>query len=291
MATTTKIEWCDATFNPWIGCTPLGPPCDHCYARVSTPVRAMHIEWGQGKPRHRTSEATWKQPVIWERQHEQFFKEHGHRRRVFCASLADVFDNEVDPQWRADLWALIRQTPHLIWMLLTKRVGNVPSMLPPDWPHIVAGGYRHAGYPNVMIGITVADRAEAIRDLPKLYRFGARWKFISYEPALGPLDVEYPEEIWPDGPPMCCSGYDCGCRGMPVDPPLIHGVDLLIAGGESGTDARPAELQWFRSLRDQCKAARVPFFMKQLGGVRDKRGNLEDLPEDLRIREFPEISA
>ena len=142
MAETTAIEWCDSTMNPVIGCTKVGPPCLNCYAAVSTPARAMKIELGPGKPRHRTSAATWKQPLIWERKHEKFFSQNGRRRRVFCASLADVFDNEWDPQWRADLFDLIKHTPHLLWMLLTKRIGNAKAMLPADWETIVAGGER-----------------------------------------------------------------------------------------------------------------------------------------------------
>lgn len=252
MAETTEIQWCDSTMNPVIGCTKVGPPCLNCYAAVSTPVRAMKIEWGAGKPRYRTSDATWKQPLTWERQHQKFFAAHGRRRRVFCASLADVFDNEWDPQWRADLWALIRATPNLLWMLLTKRIGNAERMLPADWGD---------GYANVMLGSTIADQSELRRDIRKLFEVPVLLKFISYEPALGPLDIDEVMQYWD--------------------------VDLVIAGGESGRDARPADIQWFRSLRWQCLAHGTSFFMKQLGGVRHKRGRLEDLPEDLRVREFP----
>src|SRR5262245_48892390 len=108
MGENTNIAWADHTFNPWIGCTKVSVgdrgACVNCYAEVATPVRAMHIAWGPGKPRHRTSPATWALPLKWERGAEAFRAEHGRRQRVFCASLADVFDNEVDPQWRADLF-------------------------------------------------------------------------------------------------------------------------------------------------------------------------------------------
>src|SRR5437868_1978901 len=106
MAEKTYIEWCDSTFNPWIGCTRVSPACDFCYAAVSTPARALKIDWGQGKPRHRTSESTWRQPLFWQRQHGQFLVRHGRRRRVFCASLADVFDKEVPQHWRTALFGL-----------------------------------------------------------------------------------------------------------------------------------------------------------------------------------------
>ena len=264
MAETTNISWCDSTFNPVIGCTRVGPPCDHCYAAVSTPVRAMGIEWGPGKARYRTSESTWQQPLKWERQHAKFFAQHGRQRRVFCASLSDVFDNEWPEQWRADLFALIKATPHLLWMLLSKRVGNAQRMLPADWG---------TGYKNVMLGSTIADQGELERDIYKLIGTPAAAYFISYEPALGPLDFV---GMWVDHP------------NPAIHENVLERVDLVIAGGESGRDARPADIEWFRSLRGQCGAVGTPFFMKQLGGVRDKRGNLEDLPEDLRVREFPQ---
>ncbi|GAB7542982.1 hypothetical protein CS8_026520 [Cupriavidus sp. 8B] len=119
MSESTKIEWTDATFNPWIGCTKVSPACDHCYAEVSTPARALRVTWGAKEDRHRTSAA----PLRWNAQHAEFFATHGRRRRVFCASLADVFDNAVDPAWRVDLLQLIADTPNLDW-LLTKRIGN-----------------------------------------------------------------------------------------------------------------------------------------------------------------------
>ncbi len=246
MAETTKIEWCDATFNPWIGCTRISPACDACYAAVSTPARAMRIEWGPSKLRHRTSDAAWKEPLRWERQHGKFFAQHGRRRRVFCASLADVFDNEVDPTWRTDLWSLIRRTPHLDWLLLTKRIGNVKEMLPISEAH-----YRpwNEGWPwpNVWLGATIANQAEADRDIPKLLATPARVRFLSCEPLLGPIDLQY----------ACFNGADSLNR--------LAGIGWVIAGGESGSKARPSHPDWFRSIRDQCAAAGVAFHFKQHG--------------------------
>lgn len=129
MAETTGISWCDSTFNPFIGCTKVSPGCDHCYAEALMDKRWHKVQWGAGQPRQRTSAANWKQPLKWEREAAAFMAEHGRRRRVFCASLADVFDNEVPSEWRADLFALIRATPNLDWLVLTKRVGNVVPML------------------------------------------------------------------------------------------------------------------------------------------------------------------
>lgn len=120
----TKIEWADHTFNPWWGCTKVSPACDNCYA-AALDKRTGGDHWGAGQLRRRTNDANWRQPLKWNRNHEAFFKEHGHRQRVFCASMADVFDNAVDHKWRIDLMHLIADTPKLDWLLLTKRIGNV----------------------------------------------------------------------------------------------------------------------------------------------------------------------
>ena len=147
MAEITGIAWTDSTFNPWIGCTKVGPGCDNCYAEALMDKRWKRVQWGSGQPRERTSAANWKQPLLWEREHEAFMLMHGRRRRVFCASLADVFDNEAPPQWRGELWALVKATPHLDWLILTKRVGNVQSMAPAD-------GLP----PNVWLGATMVNQ-------------------------------------------------------------------------------------------------------------------------------------
>jgi protein gp37 len=129
MAEKTGISWTDSTFNPWIGCTKIGPGCDHCYAEALMDRRWHRVQWGSGQQRERTSAANWKQPLLWEREHEAFALMHGRRRRVFCASLADVFDNEAPPQWRGELWSLVKETPHLDWLILTKRIGNARANL------------------------------------------------------------------------------------------------------------------------------------------------------------------
>lgn len=289
MAETTAIEWCDSTLNPWIGCTRVSPACDDCYAARSTPARTMGITWGAGEPRRRTGASTWAQPMAWQRSAAAFQAQHGRRRRVFCASLADVFDNEVPPIWRADLFALIKATPDLDWLLLTKRIGNAWKMMAD------ACGVSQASLTlplhNVWLGATVVNQEEVDRDVPKLLRVPAAVRFLSVEPMLGPVDLEAMRY----GPP--CTGC-----GMPVhldaltgstsclhacDGPQFEGIDWVICGGESGPKARPMHPDWARSLRDQCAAAGVRFFMKQMGGNRDKRGALDDLPVDLRVRSFP----
>ncbi len=261
MAEKTAIEWCDSTFNPWIGCTPVSLACDDCYAARSTPARTLGVAWGTGQPRHRTSEGYWELPERWQRQAAAFQAQHGRRRRVFCASLGDVFDNKVPDAWRVDLFSQIEQTPDLDWLLLTKRIGNAARMLPwsacsQPWPH-------------VWIGATVANQAEVNRDVPKLLATPARVRFLSVEPMLGRIDLE----AIPFGPP--CTGC-----GLPVhldvltgstsclhacDGPQFTGIDWVICGGESGPHARPMHPDWARSLRDQCAAAGVPFLFKQWG--------------------------
>ena len=190
MSENTKIEWCDHTFNPWIGCTQISPACDNCYAkawdrRFAVSGHAMH--WGAGVARKRTSIANWKLPLKWNRAAEA----NGIRPKVFCASLADVFDNEVDPQWRVDLLQLIADTPHIDWLLLTKRIGNARQML-----NDAMGTLSHrltlwddAPWPNVWIGATITSQIEADRDIPKLLDVPASKRFLSMEPLLGPVEI------------------------------------------------------------------------------------------------------
>lgn len=241
MAESSNIEWTDSTFNPWIGCTPVSLACDGCYAARSTPARAMGIVWGSGQPRHRTSDANWNQPLLWEKHHEAFDLAHGRRRRVFCASLADVFDNEVPEQWRVDLFGLIAATPNLDWLLLTKRIGNVLPML----RNMGASGLPR----NIWLGVSIVTQAEGKRDIPKLLAVSARVRFLSIEPMLGPITIN----------PLFIE---------PILGTSQHGqrfIDWVICGGESGPNARPMHPDWARSLRDQCAAAGVPYLFKQWG--------------------------
>ena len=252
MSENTKIEWCDSTFNPWIGCTKVSPACDDCYAARSTPARAMGIVWGPKEARHRTAPGTWSQPKRWEREHAAFYAEHGRRRRVFCASLADVFDNAVPEAWRADLFEVIAKTPRLDWLLLTKRIGNVTPMIERLKPDLML---REVGaiwpLPNVWLGISVVNQEEADRDIPKLLATPARVRWLSMEPLLGPVDAS----PWLTAAPIEPNGGGT----------LTRRVDWVIAGGESGPEARPMHPDWPRSLRDQCTAAGVPFLFKQWG--------------------------
>ncbi len=227
MATNSAIEWTDHTFNPWTGCTNISPGCDNCYAEAWS-KRSGHVKWGNS-PRKRTTESYWKGPRIWQTKAAQFAAQYGRRQRVFCASLADVFDNQVDPAWRRDLFEVIRDTPSLDWQLLTKRPQNIKKMLPEDWG---SGGYH-----NVWLGFTAEDQVRFDQRKRFLTEVPAAIWFVSYEPAIGPLRIRQ------DDP----------------------SPDWLICGGESGAGARPMESQWARNVIGDCAARGVAVFLKQWG--------------------------
>ncbi|OJW42493.1 MAG: hypothetical protein BGO50_01805 [Rhodanobacter sp. 67-28] len=309
MAETTEIAWCDSTFNPWMGCTAVSSACDHCYASVSTPVRRFGVLWGHGQARHRTSNANWELPRRWNALPFATCTTHGWRgerralstpdcpgrngqadacvivearRRVFCASLADVFDNEVDPQWRADLLDLIDRTRNLDWLLLTKRIGNVIPMLTahrasaPDAErsHFLTEWLDGCPPAHVWLGATVCNQTEADRDIPKLLAVPAAVRFLSIEPMLGAVDIRrwMGESIGASRHRLQGEGfYRCDVTGAPLE-----GIDWVIVGGESGHGARPMHPAWPRSLRDQCAAAGVPYLFKQWGNWKVESSALSD---------------
>lgn len=221
MAKNSAIEWTSHSWSPWVGCTAISPACDNCYAK-SWAKRAGEPELWSGKLR-RTSEDYWKQPAKWNRT----ARIAARRERVF-PSLCDPFDNQADRQWRADFFGLIEDTESLIWLLLTKRPQNILQMTPPKWDCGLP--------PNVWIGVTAENQTEADRRREYLRAVPAATKFVSYEPALGPID-------W---------------RGWEF-------VDQIIFGGESGPNARPAHPQWARDTRDFCAANGIAYFHKQWG--------------------------
>lgn len=276
----SKIEWTDHTFNPWIGCTKVSPGCANCYAEARD-HRWGHDSWGPGKPRRRTSAANWKQPIAWNRHWNEEgmspLGPKGYRRpRVFCASLADWLDDEVPIEWLADLMDLIRRTPNLDWLLLTKRTqawgerielvrvhraktaidGTPPSPASTfliDWC---------IGRPpaNVWVGATVEDQQRADERIPELLRIPARVRFLSCEPLLGWVALRRKASSAGEIIHATLNGLlDEYSR------PVERGIHWVICGGESGPRARPMHPAWARSLRDQCAAARVPFFFKQWG--------------------------
>lgn len=199
------------------------------------------VKWGPTGKRIRTSADYWKQPLRWN--HEAATA--GERRRVFCASLADVFEAKPDQvddlrSWRFDLWNLIDATPWLDWLILTKRPENVNDIVPYS--------YGDDGWPsNIWIGTSVENQEWADKRIPELLNIPAAVRFLSCEPLLGPVDLS--EWLWAD---------------MPGNPRLNR-IHWVIVGGESGPDARPMHPNWARGVRDQCREAEVSFFFKQWG--------------------------
>lgn len=259
MGENTKIEWADHTFNPWTGCTKVSPGCDHCYAEGWS-KRSGLVEWGPHGSRRRTSPANWRKPLKWDAE----AKAAGVRKRVFCASLADVFDNHgsIASGWRGDLWHLIARTTNLDWLLLTKRPQNIAKTLPDCYGAPAWGD----GWANVWLGTTVENQAEADRRIPHLLSVPASVRFLSCEPLLGPLDLT--PYLWgrADPCPDCQMDADCDCGALPRH--MLGGEPDLawaICGGESGHGARPMHPDWARDLRDQFRDAGVPFFFKQWG--------------------------
>lgn len=201
MAERSGISWTDATFNPWIGCTRVSPACDHCYAARDNERRRWVEGWGAGVPRRRTK--SWNEPVRWNRRAGLT----GTKLRVFCASLADIFDNEVDPGWRSDLWQLVRETPNLLWILLTKRIGNATRMLPEDWPLWNAG-----------LMATLANQEEWDRDFGKLMAVPATWHGVSAEPLLGAIDIGDARPDW------IITGGESGPGFRPLDMDAVRSM-------------------------------------------------------------------
>ncbi len=235
----TTISWTDYTFNPWIGCAKVSPGCLNCYAEKMANHRSnWGVTWGVNGSRVRTSEATWKNPIKWNRQAE----EEKRRARVFCSSLADVFEdrNDLLPV-RKDLFEIIRNTPHLDWLLLTKRPENISKMLPSDWGK---------GWSTVWLGTSTEDQIRYDLRINSLLSVPAKIHFLSAEPLIGELKIKHGKE---------------------------DGLDWVIVGGESGGNFREMDLNWARTVRDDCKRLGVTFFFKQHSAYQPKsKGELLD---------------
>lgn len=272
MAADSKISWTHATFNPWRGCTKVSEGCERCYAeRMSGRNHAVLGTWGLDGTRVVAAEAQWREPERWNREAAAA----GERRRVFCASLADVFEGpETMPEAarepvraaRVRLFHLIHRTPNLDWLLLTKRPENVRRFC--DQPGRSWSEYTPG---NVWVGASAENQERLEERAPHLLAVPARVRFLSCEPLLGPLDLR----------PFVGPGH----------------VNWVIVGGESGPGARAFDPDWARIIIDQCRDAGVPAFVKQLGEnvtdrpglrLRNKGGDWDDLPPDLRVREFPQ---
>jgi protein gp37 len=282
MGKQTEIAWTDHSFNPWWGCVRVSPGCVHCYAE-SFAKRTGNKVWGVEAPRRFFGEKHWREPISWNAAAEKA----GVRKRVFCASMADVFEGRADLMvWRDRLWAMIESTPWLDWQLLTKRPHNIVGMLPERW--------RAAAPANLWLGTTAEDQEHYAERWPLLaeaaHEFGVGVTFVSYEPALGPLEL------------MC---HGCGHNVAAHHAPDQGGCSgwfphWVIVGGESGNGARPFALEWATSVVGQCKRSPIRCFVKQLGRsplvaltgqklrlVSDKGGDMSEWPVALRVRQFP----
>ncbi len=263
MAENTKIQWCDHTFNGWIGCTKVAEGCHFCYAEELMANRYKRVQWGPNGTRNRTK--TWNDPIKWNRQ----AKEKGEIRKVFCASLSDVFEDrpELVP-WRADLFDLIDKCQNLNWLLLTKRPQNIIGM----WPD---SNYRN----NVWLGTSIANQKNTKDYIPPLLetRRLCKYLFLSVEPQISMVDLS--EWLFPK--------------------PLVNWV---IYGGESkqGKEVpREFHLEWARFGVNQCYQAGVACFVKQFGSnvfengqriyFKDSHaGDISEWSDDLKVRECPE---
>lgn len=263
MGKETGISWCDHTFNPWWGCTKVSPGCDHCYAETFD-KRTGGAHWGKGAPRREFGDAHWRQPEQW----NQDAYHDGVRRRVFCASMADVMDDEAPEGARERLWKLIDHTPWLVWLLLTKRPHRYSRYLPID-------GFAHD---NVQLGATAENQEyfdlrnprleDAAAELTVRDRVGG-WPrtsarprvrtFISYEPALGAITMK--------------------------DHVMLP--DQVIFGGETGGQRRPMEQAWAETMLAECRERGVAFFMKQMSAGTPKAA-AELIPPELLVREYAE---
>ncbi|MCH7225040.1 DUF5131 family protein [Haloferula sp. A504] len=226
----SEISWTHHTVNWWEGCTKVSEGCRVCYAEVFC-ERFDRANWSPIAPRRFVENAHENA-----RKFDAAAREMGCKDVVFCSSLSDFFEEkeEVGP-WRVEAWKTIRDTPNLIWIILTKRPENIAKMLPPDW--------GESGYENVCLAATVEnsdkkvlERIEILRAVP------ARWRMLSVEPMIGPVDL----------------------RGN------LDGIHMVVCGGESHREADPKETRpmhpdWARALRDACVEAEVPFFFKQWG--------------------------
>lgn len=279
----THIEWTATrlpdgrvlpgyTFNPWMGCSKVSEACRSCYASNETPVRVLRSKgielWGDEGQRKRTSTSNWNLPYKWNREAEA----SGIRRRVFCASLADVFEDRPELfEWRLELWDIIFTTPHLDWLLLTKRPENlIKSRFVPWIEGLGKDGSIIADEPwtNVWMGVTAETQQRAEQRIPHLLKVPATIHFLSCEPLLEVIDLTRLD----DGKGFTFSALSSKVGiGLQVAPNKCNRISWVIGGGESGHTPRLCQSQYARSLRDQCEDSGTAFFWKQWG---------EFLPDD-----------
>lgn len=333
MSENTSIEWCDHSWSPWRGCTKVSPGCANCYAEDLS--KRFGISWGEwGKGKQRVISKNWREPTRW-----NIFPPPDHvlnkdgqrvltsaRKPTVFPSLCDWLDDEVPIEWFVRFLGIIKDTPNLDWLLLTKRPENFRSrieaaMEPAGWigrSKFCADWVNGTPPPNVWIGTSVEDQLRANERIPELLRIPAKLRFLSVEPLLGPIEFS-----------------DVTGRSdwlQELGRKALSGIDWVIIGGESGPKSRRSNVEWIRSIVRQCKTAGVRCFVKQLGAfVTDrndrgfegdsgplgwpmdtstddcvapgtfqgkpvriltrhpKGGDPAEWPEDLRVRQIPEV--
>ncbi len=259
MGKESAISWTDSTWSPWWGCVEASPACDFCYARNLAHRWGFDV-WGKEAPRRFFGDKHWNEPRRWNKQAEKLCV----RRKVFCASMADVFEDrsDLDPH-RDRLWKLIEETTSLDWLLLTKRPALMTRMAPwKTWPD------------HVWAGTTAEDQKWFDHRWPLLEKVPARIHWLSIEPLLGPIDMGLSKRV--------------GKK-----------PSWAIVGGESGHGARPMKRGWVLDLKEECKRHGVAFFMKQKGaimakelGCKDSKGSdISEWPIEFRVQEFPKPLA
>jgi len=287
MSENSSIQWTDATWNIARGCSKVDADCKYCYM-----MRESMDDSSYPSKQVIKTKGVFTMPLKFKRTTSDCWP---GRPLIFTCSLTDFFHEDIDA-FRNEAWDIIRKCPHLIFQILTKRPERIIDHLPADWGD---------GWGNVWFGASVGHSKgiQRILDLQRVKHMGKiKTIFLSLEPLHGEVDLMYPESIFPDGPATCCNGWECGCMGQPVDPPIIYGVDWVIVGGESGNDVgkyhyRPCQLSWIQNIVEVCQSYRVPVFVKQMGTYLSKElklsdrhgGNIDEFPESLRIRQFPKV--
>jgi len=241
MGKNSKVSWTNHTWNPWQGCEKVSAGCKHCY------MFRDKVRYGQDpNVVIRSKLATFNKPMTWK-----------DPAMVFVCSWSDFFIEEADA-WRDDAWEIIRNSPQLIFQILTKRPERIIECLPSDWGN---------GYSNVWMGVTAENQEMADLRIPILLTIPAVKRFLSCEPLLGEIYNLYSNNThyinW------------------------VYALDWVIVGGESGPNCRDMNPEWARKILSRCREyeTKVPFFMKQMSG--NTKAEREDIPEDLMIREFP----
>jgi len=271
MAEKSAIQWTDATWNPWHGCTKVSPGCKYCY------MYRDKDRWGHDPKTVMRSKSNFTDPLKWK-----------EPRKIFTCSWSDWFIKDAD-QWRDEAWDIIRKTPQHTYQILTKRPERIVDCLPDDWGQ---------GYPNVWLGISVEDQERADERIPLFCNIPAKVKFISFEPLIGYIDLTHKLM---DGILWDVKHVTDGSSHFELIL-QIKNIDWAIIGGESGNDNgkwkyRYMDLSWARRLASHFQLSQIPVFVKQLGtyqakklGMSDRHGGkMDEFPDYLQVREFPKL--